>query len=148
MGKVLICRKAAFGETGWRTFMLARFAIIGGILFIGAMSTYAQQAAIERKMLLQKEGPRGYQTIVNLLEFAPGAGEVRHTHPGALSGYVLEGTLTLEHEGRPTTAYKAGEAFYVDAGKIHVGMNDGAAPLKFIATLVVEKDKPASSPAP
>ena len=148
MGKVLIYWKAAFGETTWRTFMLARLAIIGGILFIGATSTYAQQARIERKTLLQKEGPPGYQTIVNVLEFAPGAREVRHTHPGALSGYVLEGTLTLEHEGRPTTAYKAGEAFYVDAGKIHVGMNDGAAPLKFIATLVVEKDKPARSPAP
>jgi len=148
MGKVLIYRKAAFGQTRWRTFMLARLAIIGAILFIGTTSTYAQQAGIERKMLLQKEGPPGYQTIVNLLEFAPGAREVRHTHPGALSGYVLEGTLTLEHEGRPTTAYKAGEAFYVDPGKIHVGMNDGAAPLKFIATLVVEKDKPASSPAP
>ena len=104
--------------------MLARLAIIGGILVIGATSTYAQQAGkIERKTLLQKEGPPGYQTIVNVLEFAPGAREVRHTHPGALSGYVLEGTLTLEHEGRPTTAYKAGEAFYVDAGKIHVGMN-------------------------
>ena len=36
--------------------MLARLAIIGGILFIGATSTYAQQAGIERKMLLQKEG--------------------------------------------------------------------------------------------
>jgi len=101
MGKVLIYWKAAFGETTWRTFMLARLAIIGGILFIGATSTYAQQAGIERKMLLQKEGPPGYQTIVNVLEFAPGAREVRHTHPGALSGYVLEGTLTLEHEGRP-----------------------------------------------
>src|SRR4051794_11837393 len=129
--------------------MLARLAIIGGILFIGATSsTYAQQAAIARKMLLQKEGPPGYQTIINILEFAPGAREARHTHPGALSGYVLEGTLTLEHEGRPTTAYKAGEAFYVDAGKIHVGMNDGSALLKFIATLVVENDKPASSPVP
>lgn len=148
MGKVLIYRKAALAKPGGGRSCFARLVIIGGILFIGATSTYAQQAGIERKMLLQKEGPPGYQTIVNVLEFAPGAREVRHTHPGALSGYVLEGTLTLEHEGRPTTAYKAGEAFYVDPGKIHVGMNDGAAPLKFIATLVVEKDKPASSPAP
>ena len=128
--------------------MLARVAITGGILLMGAALTSAQQAGIERKSILQKDGPPGYQTIVNVLEFAPGAREVRHTHPGALSGYVLEGTLTLEHEGRPTTAYKAGEAFYVDAGKIHVGMNDGPVPLKFIATRVVEKDKPPSSPAP
>ena len=128
--------------------MLARVAITGGILLMGVALTYAQQAGIERRSILQKDGPPGYQTIVNVLEFAPGAREVRHTHPGALSGYVLEGTLTLEHEGRPTTAYKAGEAFYVDAGKIYVGMNDGPVPLKFIATLVVEKDKPPSSPAP
>jgi hypothetical protein len=36
----------------------------------------------------------------------------------------------------------------VDAGKVHVGSNDTAAPLRFIATLVVEKGKPPSSPAP
>ena len=128
--------------------MLARVAITAGILLIGATSTYAQQARIERKSLLEKEGPPGYQTIVNFLEFPPGAREVRHTHPGPLSGYVLEGTLTLEHEGRPVTAYKAGEAFYVDAGKIHVGINDSTAPLKFLATLVVEKGKPAVTPVP
>ena len=128
--------------------MLARVAITAGFLLIGATSTYAQQAGIERKSLLEKEGPPGYQTIVNFLEFAPGAREVRHTHPGPLSGYVLEGTLTLEHEGRPTTAYKAGEAFYVDAGRFHVGINDSTAPLKFLATLVVEKGKPAVAPVP
>ena len=65
-------------------------------------AAYAQQAGIQRKSLLQQDGPPGYQTIVNTLEFAPGAREVRHTHPGPLSGYVMEGTLTLEHEGRPT----------------------------------------------
>ena len=53
---------------------------------------------------------------------------MRHTQPG----YVLEGTLTLEHE--PTTDDKAGEVFYIDAGKIHVGINDGTAPSKFLVT--------------
>jgi quercetin dioxygenase-like cupin family protein len=65
-----------------------------------------------------------------------------------LSGYVLEGTLTLQHEGLPTTVYRAGEAFHVEAGKIHVGSNETAAPAKLVATLVVEKGKPQSSPAP
>jgi quercetin dioxygenase-like cupin family protein len=54
----------------------------------------------------------------------------------------MEGVLTLEHEGRPTTAYKTGEAFFIEAGKVHVGINDSGAPLRFIATLVVEKGKP------
>jgi quercetin dioxygenase-like cupin family protein len=121
---------------------------LGAILLASATWAHAQQPGIQRKSLLQQDGPPGYQTIINVLEFAPGAREVRHTHPGPLSGYVLEGTLTLEHEGRPTTAYKAGEAFYVDAGKIHIGINDSTAPLKFLATLVVEKGKPAVTPVP
>jgi len=129
---------------------MARRAVSAtGLIFLTAATlAHAQQPGIQRKSLLQQDGPPGYQTIVNILEIAPGAREVRHTHPGPLSGYVLEGALTLEHEGRPVTTYKAGEAFYVDAGKVHVGINDGTAPLKFIATLVVEKGKPAVSPAP
>ena len=67
---------------------------LGSILLASATWAYAQQPGIQRKSLLQQDGPTGYQTIVNFLEFPPGAREVRHTHPGPLSGYVLEGTLT------------------------------------------------------
>ena len=124
----------------------AAFLLAGTTL--AATLADAQQPGIQRKTLLQHDGSPGYQTTVNTVEFAPGAREARHTHPGTLSGYVLEGTLTLEHEGRPTVTYKAGEAFYVEAGKIHVGSNETAAPVKILATLVIEKGKPASSPAP
>ena len=84
---------------------MARRAVtaLAAILLAGATWAYAQQPGVQRKSLLQQDGPPGYQTIINLLEFAPGAREVRHTHPG---------------------------------------------PLKFLATLVVEKGKPASTPAP
>ena len=68
---------------------------LGAILLASATWAHAQQPGIQRKSLLQQDGPPGYQTIINVLEFAPGAREVRHTHPGPLSGYVLEGTLTL-----------------------------------------------------
>ena len=32
--------------------------------------------------------------------------------------------------------------------RFHVGINDSTAPLKFLATLVVEKGKPAVAPVP
>src|SRR6476469_641943 len=121
---------------------------LGAILLASATWAHAQQPGIQRKSLLQQEGPPGYQTIINVLEFAPGAREARHTHPGPLVGYVLEGTLVLEHEGRPTATYKAGEAFYVESGKIHFGINSIDAPVKFIATLIVGKGKPSSTPVP
>src|ERR1700753_1266496 len=127
--------------------MFRSAATILGILVLAA-SAFAQQPGGQRKSAIQQDGPPGYQTIVNVLEFAPGAREVRHTHPGPLTGYVLEGVLTLEHEGRATATYKTGDAFFVEAGKVHVGANETGAPLKFLATLVVEKGKPPTTPAP
>jgi quercetin dioxygenase-like cupin family protein len=127
---------------------LSLAGLVVGATLLSATWACAQQPGVQRRTLLQHDGAPGYQTIINIIEFAPGAREIRHTHPGVLSGYVLEGTLTLEHEGRPTATYKAGDAFYVEAGKIHTGSNETAAPVKMIATLVVEKGKPPSSPAP
>ncbi len=88
---------------------MIRTLAIGTILLLADVGAYAQQPGIQRKPLLTEDGPPGFQTIVNTLEFAPGAREARHTHPGPLVGYVLEGALVLEHEGRPTATYKAGE---------------------------------------
>lgn len=119
-----------------------------------AMSGHNQASAqqpqsIQRKSLLQQDAQiPGRQAIMNVVEIAPGAREVRHTHPGPLFGYILEGTLTLEHEGRPTATYKAGDAFVVDAGRIHQGINAGTVPVKLLATLMVESGKPPTSPAP
>jgi hypothetical protein len=79
---------------------------------------------------------------VFLVEFAPGAWEAKHTHPGPLIGYILQGTFDLEHEGRATAAYKADQAFYVEPGKIHAAINSSDKPVKFIVTLVVEKVSP------
>jgi quercetin dioxygenase-like cupin family protein len=107
-----------------------------------------QPQPIQRKSLLRQDAPiPGHQAIMNIVEIAPGAREVRHTHPGPLFGYILEGTLTLEHEGRLTATYKEGDAFVVDAGKIHQGINTGTVPVKLLATLMVENGKPPTSPA-
>jgi len=44
------------------------------VIFLGAATwARAQQPGIQRKSLLQQDGPPGYQTIINFLEFAPGA---------------------------------------------------------------------------
>ncbi len=127
--------------------MMMRKLLVGAaLLLVTGAGVTAQQSGVQRKSLLTADGPAGFQTIVNILEIPPGVQEVKHTHPGSLAGYILEGTLTLEHEGRPATNYKAGEAFFVDPGKIHYGINSTSTPVKLIATLVVEKGKPASTP--
>ena len=108
-----------------------------------------QQSAIQRKTLLQQDATiTGYQATINIVEIPVGVSEIRHTHPGPLAVYVLEGTLILEHEGRPTTTYKTGDAVLIEAGKVHRGINTGTIPVKLVASLTSEKGKPASSPAP
>jgi quercetin dioxygenase-like cupin family protein len=113
-----------------------------------AWSGPASAQEIQRKILLQQDGPPGYQTVLTSVEIPVGVSEIRHTHPGMLVVYVIEGTLALETEGRPRTTYKLGDSFYVDAGKIHQGINAGTVPVRIAATLVAEKGKPLSTPAP
>ena len=77
-----------------------------------------------------------------------GAREGRHQHPGTLVAHVVEGTLTLDYEGKPTMQYKVGDTFYVEPGKIHEGQNKGTVPVKLIASFVFPKDKPMTIQVP
>jgi quercetin dioxygenase-like cupin family protein len=125
--------------------------VFGLLAFTAAVSApaIAQQPTVQRKMLLTQDLPiPGYQTVSASVEIPAGGREGRHTHPGSVVVYVAEGTVTLDHEGRPSATYKAGEVFYIEAGKVHEGINNSNAPVKAIATFVVEKGKPLTSPAP
>ena len=123
--------------------------LFGAILLLADRVADAQQPVIGRKALLKQDSTiPGYELIMNIVEIPAGVSEVRHTHPGPLAGYILEGTLVLEHEGRPTATYKAGDAFLVEAGKIHRGFNTGDVPVKILAALTVEKGKAATTPVP
>ena len=62
--------------------------------------------------------------------------------------HVLEGAITLDYEGKPTVTYKAGESFFVDAGKVHEGINKGNVPSKAIATFVIPKGQPVTTQVP
>jgi len=79
---------------------------------------------------------------------AVGGREGRHTHPGTLIGYLLQGELTIEVEGQPTRVYKPGDAALIPAGAVHEGRNTGTVPSKVIGVFIVEKGKPLSTPAP
>ena len=106
----------------------------------------AQQGDVQRKVLVQQDLPiAGYQAVQVLAIVGPGAREGKHTHPGTLVGYVLEGTLTLEREGKPTASYNAGDSFVIEAGTVHEGINNGKVPYKAITTFVVEKGKPLTT---
>jgi quercetin dioxygenase-like cupin family protein len=89
----------------------------------------------------------GRHVVQAVAEFAPGASAGKHTHPGEEIGYVLEGSLELQIDGEAPRTLKAGDSFFVPAGKVHDGKNVGSGAAKVLATYVVETGKPVGSPA-
>ena len=131
------------------TLTLAAAFVAAGVMGawgIGALD--AQQQPAFKRTIVQKQdlSAQGREAVQVLAEFAPGAAAGKHTHPGEELGYVLEGTLVLEVQGKPPVTLKAGDSFFVPAGVVHDGKNTGKGPAKVLATYVVEKGKPIATP--
>jgi quercetin dioxygenase-like cupin family protein len=118
-----------------------------GALGLGLSQLQAQQPGFSRAVLQTQDlSTPGQNAVVARAEFAPGAAAGKHTHPGEELGYILEGSLQLEIDGKPPVTLKAGDVFFVPAGVPHDGRNVGTVPAKVLATYVVEKGKPVASP--
>lgn len=83
--------------------------------------------------------------VMSRSEFMPGATSGRHFHPGEELGYVLEGTLELKVDGKPTQQLKAGDVIFMPAGAIHDATNIGTGTLKIVSTYVLETGKPLAT---
>jgi quercetin dioxygenase-like cupin family protein len=120
---------------------------IAALAFVSAQVIHAQQApTVKRTVLLQHDtSVPGYEALLVSVEIPVGGREGRHTHPGTAMIHVLEGAITLDYEGKPTTTYKAGQSFFVDAGKVHEGINKENVPAKAIATFVIPKGQPVTA---
>ena len=106
----------------------------------------ADAPTVTRKVLMQQDLPMANTTEAMIEVTIPvGGREGRHTHPGALMVYVKSGALSLDYEGKPNVTYKAGEVFFVEAGKIHEGINRGNEPIVAIATFVGPKGQPITA---
>ena len=64
-----------------------------GAGFVGAGAALAQQSGIKRTPLQKVDFPAGYNTVTAIAEVPAGGASGRHSHPGAETGYVLEGEL-------------------------------------------------------
>lgn len=125
-------------------------AFAGMALALGFSSgTFAQNApAVARTVLMRHDTTApGFEEVVVQVDFPAGTREGRHTHPCLAIAYVAQGTVTLEHEGRPATEYKTGETFLLEPDKIHEGINKGTTPAKVVATFVLKKGDTITSPA-
>jgi quercetin dioxygenase-like cupin family protein len=132
-------------------------AFVLGIALVGAAAVgatkdrlaFAQQPGIKRTILLRTDEPgsQTHEAVMGVAEIAPGAMAGKHRHPGIEIGYILEGSVTLEHEGEPAKQLKAGDAFKNEPG-VHNARNTGTVPVKILAISLDENGKPIAEPVP
>jgi len=62
----------------------------------------------------------GHSITTALVEFPPNAYTPRHRHPGAVTAYVLSGTLRSQLEGGPAGTFSKGQTWFEPPGTIHL----------------------------
>src|SRR4051812_27929670 len=103
----------------------------------------AQQPGVKRTELQRHDiSIAGHEAVQVRIDFDPGTGFGKHTHPGEEIIYVLEGLLEYQVEGKSPVTLKAGEVLFIPAGTIHSAKNVGSVNAAELATYIVEKGKP------
>jgi quercetin dioxygenase-like cupin family protein len=128
--------------------MLVAAVLVAGMVV--ADVSPAQAPGITAKPLLRTSlsGDEAKETVVLMVEVAPGATTGRHKHPGDEYATVLDGTLELRVEGRDSRRVTAGDAYHNARDVIHETRNVGDTPARLAIVFVVEKGRPITQPVP
>ena len=119
------------------------------VIALGMGALYAQTAGIKRTLLMKADiTVPGREVVMAQAEIPGGMSAGRHTHFGEEVGYILEGSSVIEIEGKPPLTVKAGDTYFIEAGKAHDAKVPANGSVKVLAVYIVEKGKPLATPAP
>jgi mannose-6-phosphate isomerase-like protein (cupin superfamily) len=71
-----------------------------------------------------------------------------HTHFGEMIGFVVEGSVVVEHEGKAPVTAKVGDSFLIPSGKPHRLTNPFGRRARMFVTFIAEKGQALSRGAP
>ena len=119
-----------------------------------AVSPAHDQPKDRARLVLSQQFPKldGDHLKAALVEvrYGPGEASPPHSHPCAVIGYVVEGTLRTQVQGQPEMIYKAGESFYEPPNGVHLISANASStePAKLVAYLLCDHDAPLSVDLP
>jgi len=138
---------------------LKSFLIAGLILaFISTGRLYAQKSQNQHpegskkitedyllKKLLNEKGISNREVQMLVVNFPPGSSSPAHRHPCPTFGYVLEGQIESEFEGK-SHLYKQGDSFYEKPYGLHsvTRNNDSSKSARLLVIFIAEKNKATS----
>jgi quercetin dioxygenase-like cupin family protein len=139
-------------RTTRRPLVFAAVALVVSGVCLGIAAdrvAIAQQPGIKRTILQRADEPgaSNYEAVMGISELAPGATSGRHRHPGIELAYVLDGSVIIEHDGKPPITVNAGQVIKNEA-EVHNATNKGTKPVKILAVYLVEKGKPLAESVP
>ncbi len=104
---------------------LALFAAVAAFSFAGAQGAAAHEAkpAVTKLLNQPLAGMAGTEANVVLFAVGPGWTIGRHSHPGHIFVYMLEGSIKIEVEGEPTQILSPGDLLYELPGPNMVANN-------------------------
>jgi quercetin dioxygenase-like cupin family protein len=84
------------------------------------------------------------------VRYGPGEASTPHSHPCAVIGYVVEGSLRTQVQGHPEMIYQAGQSFYEAPNGVHLVSANASTtePAKLLAYLICDHDAPLSIDVP
>src|SRR3954447_9625543 len=124
-----------------RKFPLALVTIVAlSLSFTAIAQQTAAPAPIKRTVLQRVDvpGSPNYEAVTGIAEISPNVNIGRHTHPGAETGYLIEGAMTLLVEGKPPLPLKQGDSYQIPVNAVH-DARTGDSGAKVLAVYIVEK---------
>ncbi len=123
-------------------------------LWFMASVSIAQEQGVAKPELVLRQLIRGMpknetqEVRIMTASFKPGDRTVFHTHRFPVAVYILDGTFTLELQGRRPTSVKAGEGFLEPPNVKMIGFNQSSTePLRLVIFYVSDPGTPFLDPA-
>jgi len=84
------------------------------------------------------------------VRYGPGEAAMPHSHPCAVVGYVVEGSLHTQVQGESDMIYKAGQSFYEPPNGVHLVSANASTtePAKLLAYFICDRDTPLTIDVP
>jgi quercetin dioxygenase-like cupin family protein len=116
-----------------------------GVALVAVANLNAEQSSLKRTEVLRMDmaGMQGQEAHMWVAEIAPGAATGKHSHPTPRFVYVIEGSVAVEMDGKPTRIFKTGEGFQEMPGVVHNFRNASTTEAaKALGFQIAEKDQP------
>lgn len=125
--------------------IVAGMSLTFALCLLSGRGLQAEEALKEGTIITRTDlvSAKGMEGVLVLRELPPGAESGKHTQSEDEVVYVLDGSITVEIQGKAPLTLKAGQAFHTAAGQVHNVKNASAtAPGKALAFYIVKKGTP------